>query len=76
MHADRDGLRSGQPGIDDGVERRRSDAAGEGRRAGFVARGGGATINIASTVALTPELLNGTYSGTKAYIVNFTRGAF
>ncbi len=40
---------------------------------GFVARGNGAIINIASIVALAPELLNGTYSGTKAFVVNFTQ---
>jgi short-subunit dehydrogenase len=41
---------------------------------GFVARGNGTIINIASVVALTPELLNGsTYSATKAYVVNFTQ---
>ena len=28
---------------------------------------------IASSVALTPELLSGTYSGTKAFVVNFTQ---
>ena len=28
---------------------------------------------IASVVALAPELLNGTYSGSKAYVVNFTQ---
>ena len=38
----------------------------------FVARGDGAIINIASVVALVPEILNGTYSGTKAFVVNFT----
>jgi short-subunit dehydrogenase len=36
----------------------------------------GAIINIASVVALNPELLNGTYSGTKAYVVNFTQSLF
>jgi short-subunit dehydrogenase len=42
--------------------------------AGFVARGNGTIINIASIVALSPELLNGaTYSATKAYVVNFTQ---
>jgi hypothetical protein len=42
--------------------------------AGFVARGNGTIINIASIVAVTPELLNGaTYGGTKAYVVNFTQ---
>ncbi len=40
---------------------------------GFVARGNGTIINIASSVALTPELLNGAYSGTKAYVVNLTQ---
>ena len=40
---------------------------------GFVARKNGILINIASIVALAPELLNGTYSGTKAYVVNFTQ---
>ncbi len=39
----------------------------------FVARGNGIIVNIASIVALTPEILNGTYSGTKAYVVNFTQ---
>ena len=40
---------------------------------GFVARKNGLLINIASVVALAPELLNCTYSGTKAYVVNFTQ---
>src|SRR6201994_4167405 len=40
---------------------------------GFVERKNGLLINIASVVALAPELLNGTYSGTKAYVVNFTQ---
>jgi len=40
---------------------------------GFVARKNGLLINIASIVALAPEVLNGTYSGTKAYVVNFTQ---
>jgi uncharacterized protein len=40
---------------------------------GFVARRNGLLINIASVVALAPDLLNGTYSGTKAYVVNFTQ---
>ena len=33
----------------------------------FVARKNGLLINIASVVALAPDLLNGTYCGTKAY---------
>jgi short-subunit dehydrogenase len=40
---------------------------------GFVLRKNGILINIASIVALAPELLNGTYSGSKAYVVNFTQ---
>src|SRR6266702_6521949 len=36
---------------------------------GFVERGNGTVINI-SIVALSPEMLNGTYSGTKAYVLN------
>lgn len=40
---------------------------------GFLARAHGLIINIASIVALAPELLNGSYSGTKAYVVNFTQ---
>jgi uncharacterized protein len=40
---------------------------------GFVARGNGIVINISSIVALAPELLNGTYSGTKAYVLNLTQ---
>jgi hypothetical protein len=33
---------------------------------GFLERSKGLIINIASIVALNPELLNGVYSGTKA----------
>jgi short-subunit dehydrogenase len=39
----------------------------------FVSRGKGIIINIASIVALAPEILNGAYSGSKAYVVNFTQ---
>lgn len=39
----------------------------------FIARKNGLLINISSVVALAPDLLNGTYSGTKAYVVNFTQ---
>lgn len=39
----------------------------------FVARGKGAIINISSIVALAPTMLNGAYSGSKAYVVNFTQ---
>jgi uncharacterized protein len=40
---------------------------------GFVDRGGGTIINIASIVAIAPELLNGVYGGTKAYVLAFTQ---
>ncbi len=40
---------------------------------GFVARKNGLLINISSIVALAPEMLNGAYSGSKAYVVNFTQ---
>ncbi len=38
----------------------------------FVGRSKGLIINIGSVVALAPEQLNGTYSGTKAYVQNFS----
>lgn len=40
--------------------------------ASFASRREGVIINIGSVVALAPELLNGTYSGTKAYVQNFS----
>jgi hypothetical protein len=40
---------------------------------GFVARGGGTLINIASVVAISPELLNGVYGGTKAFVLAFSQ---
>ncbi|WDF74968.1 SDR family NAD(P)-dependent oxidoreductase [Novosphingobium sp. KACC 22771] len=39
---------------------------------GFVARGRGTIINIASIVAVAPELLNGVYGGSKAFVQAFT----
>lgn len=39
---------------------------------GFVARGTGTIINIASIVGVAPELLNGVYGGTKAFVLAFT----
>jgi short-subunit dehydrogenase len=36
---------------------------------GFVARGGGTIINLASVLGLNPELLNGVYGGTKAFVL-------
>jgi short-subunit dehydrogenase len=35
----------------------------------LAARGGGAIINISSAVAIAPELLNGVYGGTKAFVL-------
>ncbi|MEH2510775.1 short-subunit dehydrogenase [Nitrobacteraceae bacterium AZCC 1564] len=40
---------------------------------GFVARGNGVIINISSIAAIAPELLNGSYGGTKAYVVSLTQ---
>src|SRR4030095_16676586 len=40
---------------------------------GLVARGKGAIINIASIVAVAPERLNGTYGGTKAFVLALTQ---
>lgn len=39
----------------------------------FIARGGGTIINIGSTVAIAPEVLNGVYGGSKAFVVAFSR---
>jgi short-subunit dehydrogenase len=36
---------------------------------GFVARGGGTIINISSVLGVTPEVLNGVYGGTKAFVL-------
>lgn len=40
---------------------------------GFIARGGGTIINIASVVAVAPELLNGVYGGSKAFVLAFSQ---
>ncbi len=39
----------------------------------LVKRGAGAIINIASIVAVAPELLNGVYGGTKAFVLGFSQ---
>jgi short-subunit dehydrogenase len=39
----------------------------------FVARRGGAIVNIASVLALAPEAFDGVYSGTKAYVLNLSQ---
>jgi hypothetical protein len=40
---------------------------------GFLERSKGLIINVASVVALSPELLNCVYSGTKAFVLNLTQ---
>jgi short-subunit dehydrogenase len=40
---------------------------------GFVARGAGTVINIASIVALASEILNGVYGGTKAFVLSLSQ---
>ncbi|WP_206998375.1 SDR family NAD(P)-dependent oxidoreductase [Trinickia mobilis] len=39
----------------------------------FVERGSGTIVNIASIVAVAPELLNGVYGGTKAFVLAFSQ---
>ncbi len=39
----------------------------------FAARRQGVIVNIASVLALAPELFNGVYSGTKAFVLNLTQ---
>jgi uncharacterized protein len=39
----------------------------------FVARGIGTIINVASIVAIHPEIPNGVYAGTKAFVLAFSR---
>ena len=43
------------------------------RRRRFVARGNGTIINISSAVAIAPELLNGVYGATKAFVLALTQ---
>lgn len=40
---------------------------------GFVARGRGAIINIASIVGIAPEILNGVYGASKAFVLAFSQ---
>ena len=39
----------------------------------FVARGEGAIINLASVLALVPEMFDGVYSGSKAFLLNLSQ---
>ena len=40
---------------------------------GMVARRDGVIVNIASTVGLAPELMNGVYGGSKAFVIAFSQ---
>jgi uncharacterized protein len=40
---------------------------------GFVARGGGTIVNISSSVAISPESLNGVYGASKAFVLAFSQ---
>ena len=39
----------------------------------YIARGTGTIVNIASIVAIAPELLNGVYGGSKAFVLAFSQ---
>jgi short-subunit dehydrogenase len=39
----------------------------------FVERGAGAIVNLSSVLALAPEMFEGVYSGTKAYLLNLSQ---
>jgi short-subunit dehydrogenase len=40
----------------------------------FVAKGAGVIVNIASVLALAPEMFDAVYSGTKAFVLNLSQG--
>jgi len=40
---------------------------------GFIARGKGAIINLSSIVSIAPEVLNGVYGGSKAFVTAFSQ---
>jgi short-subunit dehydrogenase len=42
----------------------------------FVARGGGTIINIGSVVAIAPEVLNGVYGASKAFVLAFSQSLY
>lgn len=42
----------------------------------LIAKNAGAVINVSSVVAVNPDALNGTYSGSKAYVLSFTQSLF
>jgi short-subunit dehydrogenase len=39
----------------------------------FTQRGRGIIINLSSAIALAPDMVNGAYNGSKAYVLNFTQ---
>jgi uncharacterized protein len=41
--------------------------------AGFATRRNGTIVNVASVLALAPEIASGVYSGSKAYVLNFSQ---
>jgi hypothetical protein len=43
---------------------------------GFIRRGGGAIINIGSAAGIVPQLFNGVYGGTKAFVLAFSRSLY
>ena len=43
---------------------------------GLLKQKGGSIINIASVVGIAPEILNGVYGGTKAFVIAFTLSLF
>lgn len=43
---------------------------------GFVSRGAGTIINIGSIVAIAPEVLNGVYGGSKAFVLAFSQSLY
>nr|WP_245611867.1 SDR family NAD(P)-dependent oxidoreductase [Nevskia soli] len=63
----------GQDGGDDQPQRQCPHAADLCRRADFVARGAGTIINISSIVAIGPEILNGVYGGSEAFVLAFSQ---
>ena len=50
-----------------------NNSASTAAAANFTAAGRGAIINIASVVALAPEMFNAVYSATKAYVLSLTQ---
>lgn len=60
-------------GTDDRPQYHRPDKARLRGHVGVWSRGSGTLINIASVVAIAPELVNGVYGGTKAFVLALSR---